>query len=295
MIPKSELIINPDGSIYHLNLKPEDIASKIIFVGDPQRVQKVSKHFDSIEVEKSKREFVTVTGNLQGQRLTVLSTGIGTGNIDIVWNELDALVNVDLESRKRKDSHQVLKVLRMGTSGGMQAHLPPGKLVHSRYALGGDGLLFFYQNQQQDSRSDQLQKNFDHFQQEQLNLHFPFYAGVCADSLHQLMEQQFPEVMAGITYTASGFYGPQGRDLLKASPQVADFPRKLATFQHEAYRILNMEMETSCILGLAQLLGHEAGSLSVILANRQAGQFSDKPYELEAQLIQKGLEIMLAW
>lgn len=297
MIAPSELVLNADGSIYHLNLRPEELAHKIIFVGDPDRVPKVSNYFDLVYTRKQKREFVIHSGKLDGQLLSVISTGIGSGNIDIVWNELDALVNIDFDKRVPKDRHTQLKVLRLGTCGGLQADVPIGQMVLSAFAVGMDQLLLFYKQEKAASTEfAALQASISaHFDATFASPPPPFYLAEAASSIRNLIKRAYPEILQGITCTAAGFYGPQGRFLERAGLRWPNFPLGLQPFRHEDMRFLNMEMESSAILGLAALFGHEASSLSVILANRDKKEFSDNPAQLEKDLIQKGLEIMLKW
>jgi uridine phosphorylase len=297
MIPPSELILNSDGSIYHLNLLPEEIAHKVIFVGDPDRVPKVSKYFNLVTTKKQKREFVIHTGKLDGQRLSVISTGIGSGNIDIVWNELDALVNIDFQKREPKATKTQLKVLRMGTCGGLQPDVPIGTMALTAYGVGMDILMMYYQSKNAVSAElEALQNSLqNHFEKTFTPSPPPFYVGEAAHSIRNLIQKDFPEIFQGITCTAAGFYGPQGRYLERANLRWPNFPLDLQPFRHGDLRFLNMEMESSAILALASLFGHEASSLSMIIANRDKKEFASDPAQLERDLIQKGLEIMLKW
>lgn len=291
MIASTELILNPDGSVYHLCLLPEEVAHKVIFVGDPERIPGVTRHFDSIEMQKSKREFHTATGYFKGQRMTVLSTGIGTDNIDIVLNELDALVNIDLKSRTINENKVKLKIMRLGTCGGLQPENMPGTIVRSRFSVGMDGLLDYYQG----GRLEELEMRFRQYLSGIENMDFPFYAVKDAESVNEIF-QKYPEIKQGITFTAKGFYGPQGRSLGRltvTNPQIIDVFSGFS-FYH-IYKALNLEMETAGILGLGGLLGHECVSLSVILANRPKGVFAENPAQCVETLIEKGLEIMEQW
>lgn len=292
-IEESELILNPDGSVYHLNLKPEDLADRIFFVGDPDRVEQVSKHFDSIEKKIRKREFYTITGYLGKQRLSVMSTGIGTDNIDIVWNELDALVNIDFATRQIRATHKKLHVLRLGTCGGLDPEVPVGSLVNSQYAIGGDGLMHYYDTSTYSDAA--FLKALNSFQKSQLPHMSSFYAAKGAESIIPLIREKFPNILQGITFTAAGFYGPQGRNLGRLQLKTEDFVDQLRTFRFENISVLNMEMETAGILGLGRGLGHGAASLSVILANRSRGEFHQDPKKAIEGLIEQGLEIMLGW
>lgn len=284
----TELILNPDGSVYHLHLLPEDLAEKIIFVGDPERVPSVAKHFDTIEVQKRKREFHTVTGIYKGQRMTVLSTGIGTDNIDIVLNELDALANIDLTSRSIKKELKQLKIMRLGTCGGLQKENLPSTIVHSRYAIGMDRLLDYYDYQQ----TDLDRAIATYFSHSDLKNILP-YTAKSSDSFYELL--QATDVKQGITVTAQGFYGPQGRSLGRIPVTYPTILDTLSAFSFADKQVLNLEMETAGILGLGALLGHECASLSVILANRPLGLFSENPARDVEKLIEKGLDWMLRW
>ncbi|MGD1946252.1 MAG: nucleoside phosphorylase [Croceivirga sp.] len=285
-IGESELILNADGSIYHLNLLPEDIASTIIFVGDPDRVNHVSRYFDSIEVKKEKREFRTHTGYLNNKRLTVLSTGIGIGNIDIVLNELDALVNIDFSSREIKLAKQSLELVRVGTSGAIQSHIPVDSFILSEYAIGLDGILHFY-NKNKTEIVEMTAKLLEHFDWKKYNI-VP-YTVKCDENLHDRF-RLYP-IQPGITVTNGGFYGPQGRQL-RVPPKLNDFQAKLSSFRFKGQTITNLEMETAALYGLAGVLGHKAVSLNAILANRALGTFSKNPQETIDRLIQLTLKAL---
>lgn len=280
----SELILNSDQSIYHLNLHPEDIAETVILVGDPGRVAKVSAYFDSLEVEKSKREFVTHTGWYRGKRLSVVSTGIGTDNVDIVINELDALVNIDFQKKKVKKNLTRFNLIRLGTSGAIQPDIPVGSIVLSDLAIGFDGLLQFY-----DSAKIQLADvQFAFLEYSGWSVLKPVPYVVQADP--ELCERLNSEaVIKGFTATNSGFYGPQGRSLRLAleDPKIN---QKLTAFRHQGLRITNMEMETAGIFGLAALLGHAATAVNCILANRPNGTFSSEPAKEVDRLIRYTLD-----
>ncbi len=279
-IAESELILNPNGSVYHLHLRPEDIATTIITVGDPDRVHTVSQHFDHIELRRQKREFCTHTGTLNGKRLSVISTGIGTDNIDIVLNELDALVNIDLLNRTLKATHTPLTIVRIGTSGALQADLPVDSFVASSFGIGMDALLNFYDfspNALETAVADIL----PHFNPK-IN---PYVAQGSATLLHTLAH----DLVQGITTTCCGFYGPQGREL-RLKPAIGNLLDQLQAVQHPNYRLTNFEMETAGIYGMSRLLGHEALSLSVILANRVKGTFSKTPKKSVQKLISLTLE-----
>lgn len=276
---ESELILNADGSIYHLNLRPEDIATTLIFVGDPDRVPQVSNHFDTIEIVKGKREFHTHTGTLNGKRLSVISTGIGTDNIDIVLNELDALVNMNFATREPVKEKTSLQIVRIGTSGAVQEHIPVDSFLLSNYAIGLDGLLHFYKtgNHTERELTQQLAQHLDWHTQ---SIH-P-YAFKCNESLkNQLADDA---VQLGITVTNAGFYGPQGRRL-RLKEQLSDFHSKLQSFSYGGSPITNLEMETAGIYGLSALMGHKAISMNAILANRALGTFSKNPQQTVQKLI----------
>ncbi|MEO9513311.1 MAG: nucleoside phosphorylase [Flavobacteriaceae bacterium] len=280
----SELILNPNGSIYHLDLLPEDIASTIITVGDPDRVPSISKYFDTIELKKGKREFLTHTGVYSGKRITVISTGIGTDNIDIVFNELDALANIDFTSRKIKKEQTQLDFIRIGTSGAIQADIPVDSFILSTSAIGFEGLLHFYQSGHIKNVRLETALN-DYLGWETHNI-----IGYAIDADSSLCNKIVSNrIRLGITVTNSGFYGPQGRRL-RLQPQIADFNSKLRAFTFENQNITNLEMETAGIYGLAKLHGHRAISLNAILANRTTGEFSKNPSKTVDDLIRYTLK-----
>ncbi|MCX7549692.1 nucleoside phosphorylase [Xanthomarina sp. F2636L] len=278
-IKNSELILNPDGSIYHLNLKPEHIAHDIILVGDQDRVEKITKHFDSIEFSTQKREFKTQTGIYKGKRLTVISTGIGPDNIDIVLNELDALVNIDLKTRKPKDTHTSLNFVRVGTSGSLQADVPVDSFVMSSHGLDLNGMLHFYKI---DSIvNPDIEDAFIKFTNWDSNKARPIVINN-SQKLENILNSD--QVYKGLTATAGGFYGPQGR-ILRLPLQDPDLNNKMDNFNFKGMRITNFEMETSVIYGLSKLLGHHALSLNAIIANRATGQFTKDPKAIVEKLI----------
>ncbi|MHC1690105.1 MAG: nucleoside phosphorylase [Bacteroidales bacterium] len=273
-IPSSELIINSDGSIFHLHIKPEELADTVILVGDPGRVELVSSFFESREFIRSSREFVTVTGKYKGKRITVLSTGIGTDNIDIVVNELDALANIDLKTREPKKEHKRLTLLRIGTSGAIQPDIPIGSFVLSHISVGCDGLLNWYANRDSISQLDMEQAFVKHFDWP-MNLPTPYFAK-SSDRMIKLFEK---ETIKGVTISASGFYGPQGR-VLRLPLAMPDMVSKFESFRFNGDRITNFEMEGSAIAGLSALLGHDAATVCCIIANRHLheSQPDYKPY-----------------
>ncbi len=284
MIASSELILNPDGSVYHLNLKPENIAHDIIFVGDPDRVEKITQFFDSIEFSIQKREFKTQTGIYKGKRLTVLSTGIGPDNIDIVLNELDALVNIDLNTRQPKEKLTSLNIIRIGTSGSIQADIPVDSFVMSKFGIGLDNMLRSY-------RVDAItQTDIENAFVEQTNWDVRKgrpYAIACSAVLEKRIESN--QMHKGITCTVGGFYGPQGR-VLRLPIQDNQLNAKMDRFQFNGNRITNLEMETTAIYGLSALLGHNALSLNAIIANRATGIFSEDPTKAVDELIAYSLD-----
>jgi uridine phosphorylase len=292
MIDFSELILTNTGAIYHLNLTPDMIANKIILVGDPDRVTKIGKRMSIVHHEVQHREFHTLTGILNGEPVSVISTGIGTDNIDIVLTELDALVNIDFNTRTLKPHHTRLKILRLGTCGGVQADIPTGSLVYSKYSIGSDGLMGFY-HYPKPHVLENLVNSFTDFTQTQGISPLPFipYASSSPENWLTILYEKYPHIHTGITFTGNGFYGPQGRSLGRIELKLNDLEKKLEqfTFQHD--RILNIEMETSGILGMANALGHEAGSLSAILANRSQKTFHSDVEEAVEKLIDTGIEL----
>ena len=278
-IKSSELILNPDGSVYHLNLKPEQIAHDIIFVGDQNRVEKITQFFDTIEFSTQKREFKTQTGSFKGKRMTVISTGIGPDNIDIVINELDALVNIDLETRQPKEKLTVLNIIRIGTSGSLQADIPVDSFVLSKFGLGLDNMLRSYLI---DGVSDKnIEDAFITHTNWDAKKGRP-YVIACSEKLERIIESD--RMHKGITATAGGFYGPQGR-VLRLNIQDESLNSKMDNFELNGNKITNLEMETAAIYGLSALLGHNALSLNAIIANRASGTFSEDPYKAVDELI----------
>jgi len=279
----SELILNEDGSIYHLNLKPDQVSPLIITVGDPARVRQVTSHFDSIEVSIQKREFHTCTGTYKGKRITVISTGIGTDNIDIVFNELDALFNVNLETRKIKNEFTPLTFIRIGTSGALQKDVNVDSVILSEYAFGMDSLMHFYNRENMTSSEEELEKAIKNKLPKELN------QGYIASGSSLLLDHFSELGERGITLTCSGFYAPQGRSIRLGS-KYEDLISNLRDFDYQSLKVTNLEMETSGIYGLAHLLGHQAISINAILANRALNTFSKNPKETVSQTIVKTLE-----
>ncbi|NND15799.1 MAG: nucleoside phosphorylase [Eudoraea sp.] len=280
----SELIINADGSIYHLHLLPEDIAQTVFLVGDQNRVARVSAHFDRIEVKKERREFITHTGYIGDKRISVVSTGIGSDNIDIVINELDALANIDFTTREPKAEHTALNLIRLGTSGSLQADIEVDTLIGSSYSIGFDNVLHYYES--------------EHVQETEIQNAFLAYANWPSQQSmpyvikgSEKMKALFadPELIDGFTGTSVGFYGPQGRKL-RIDLKERNLSEKLAQFEYNGLRITNLEMETSAIYGLSALLGHHGNSINCILANRPTEQFSEDPAASVDKLIKFALK-----
>jgi uridine phosphorylase len=284
-IAPSELILNPDGSIFHLHLKPGQIAKDIILVGDPGRVEMIADFFDEIEVKAQNREFVTITGKYRGKRITVLSTGIGTDNIDIVVNELDALVNIDLETRMTKTDKTSLNLIRIGTSGALQGDIPVDAFLASRKAIGFDGLMNFYARREE--ISDLAFENaFKTYTNWNPLLASPYVVDCDIDLYNKITDQEF---ISGITISAPGFYGPQGRELRLniVDQKIND---KIELFRFNEMKITNYEMECSAIYGLSKLLGHQALTICIIIANRITHEASSDYKPVMKRLVSKILD-----
>jgi len=262
-IKSSELIINPDGSVFHLHLRPEHLADTVILVGDPGRVELVASFFDTIECTISNREFVTTTGTYKGKRFSALSTGIGTDNIDIVVNELDALVNIDLETRTPKKEHKSLNLIRIGTSGALQGFIPIDSFLLSNKSIGFDGMLNFYAERDNVSDLD-FEKAFKNFVKWDAKLASP-YVVPASKSLIDALDGE--DMIQGVTISANGFYGPQGR-VLRLQTLDPDLNDKIEKFEFNGEKITNYEMESSAIFGLSAMLGHNAAAVCAIIANR---------------------------
>ncbi len=282
MFAETDLIINPDGSIYHLNLLAQDIAQTIITVGDPERVTAVSKYFDRIEIKKGKREFITHTGYIGTKRISVISTGIGTDNIDIVLNELDALANIDLEKRQLKADFTKLNFIRIGTSGSLHPDIETGTVLASAYGLGLDTLMRFYDHELEIETAYLLQKITDYLALADVKP----YLFAADNGLLNIIGK---DLLQGITVTVPGFYGPQGRNL-RATSAEANWLNKLSMFEFKHHKLTNLEMETAGIYALASVLGHCALSINVILANRQKVEFAKDPEILIDNTIKMILE-----
>lgn len=268
-IPPSELVLNDDKSIYHLKLHPHQIAKDIIVVGDPGRVKTISANFDSIEHQVENREIVTHTGTLNGKKISVMSTGMGTDNIDIVLNELDALVNIDLQTRTIKEEKTSLNIIRIGTCGALQKEIPVDSIVISEYGLGLDGLMNYYDVPSGDLEKELLEEFYNQTEYKK-SLAQPYFVAASK----QLFDRMKEGCQSGITATASGFYGPQGR-VLRIPLMEKNLNAKLNGFKHQGLRIVNFEMETSALYGLSKALGHNACTLCVVVANRFTNQFSE--------------------
>lgn len=282
---ESELILNEDGTIFHLHISPEQLADKVILVGDPARVDMVAAYFDSIETIASNREFRTITGLCKGKRITVLSTGIGCDNIDIVMNELDALKNIDFQSRTEKSQHKSLEIIRIGTCGGLQPENPVGTYILSCMSVGFDGLLHFYANKAQVTNTA-----FE----EALNAHLQWDNNICRpyvvsadESLCKRLNQG--EMVDGVTVACGGFYGPQGRQLRLPLADPCQ-NNKLQTFRYNHWKITNFEMESSALAGLALLLGHKAATCCMVVANRNAQQVNTDYKQLLQGLVRLVLD-----
>ena len=278
-LKNSELILNPDGSLYHLNLKPENIAKDIIFVGDQNRVDIITKHFDSIEFSSQKREFKTSTGFYRGKKLTVISTGIGPDNIDIVMNELDALVNINLKTRKVKSELTTLHIVRIGTSGSLQKNIPVDSFVLSTHGLDLNGMIHAY-DLKNISLVDVEQAFIKHTNWSTKKA-YPLVIP-CDNSLEKRLESL--NTYKGMTATAGGFYGPQGR-VLRLAIQDPELNHKIDSFNYNGIAVSNLEMETSAIYAMSKLLGHKSCSLNAIIANRVDGTFSKNPGKVVEDLI----------
>ncbi|WP_455105729.1 nucleoside phosphorylase [Prevotella pallens] len=280
----SELIINEDGSIFHLHLKPHELADKVILVGDPGRVALVASHFDGVECEVNNREFRTITGNFKNKRITIVSTGIGCDNIDIVLNELDALANIDFETRKEKTNLRQLTLVRIGTCGGLQKNTPIGTFIASKKSIGFDGLLNYY------AKRKELDITFENEFKKQVNWNPQLGNPYVADADMKLLEQiAQDDMMRGITISCGGFFGPQGRRLRipLADPLLNE---KIVKFEYNGDRITNFEMESSALAGLAQHLGHKALTCCMVIANRRQKEANSGYKNTIDGLIKKVLE-----
>lgn len=285
-IGESELIITPEGRVYHINLLPEELADTVITVGDPGRVAEVSKHFDKFEAQTSHREFVTHTGQIGTKRITVISSGIGPDNIDITINELDACANIDFNTREVKKDFRRLDIIRLGTSGSLQADIPVDSLVASSHGIGLDNLMHYYQIDYNEAEKNMANQ-------------FAHHSGLTDSPLNPYAVEGSMELRAhfskgfhqGITVTCPGFYAPQGR-VVKAALQFPNLVDSLSTFAYENHRITNFEMETSAIFGLGKVFGHRCLSINTIIANRQDKSFSKNAKDSIEKMITQSLEII---
>jgi uridine phosphorylase len=284
IIKSSELVLQPDGRIYHLDLFPDEIADDIILVGDPGRVDLIARHFSNIEVNRQNREIHTITGYYKGKRCTVLSTGMGTDNLDIVINELDALANIDLQNRHAKDAHRSLNLIRLGTSGALQADIPLNAFIASEYAIGLDGLLYFYAAHKEFINREMTQEFIRYFNYS-ADLPRPY----AVQSSVSLLEKFQDGFVHGITLTAPGFYGPQGREL-RLEVTHPEFYNNIPKFDFQQHRIANFEMETSALYGLGKMLGHKTLTVCVAIANRFKKEFNDSYHDAVEKLIIEVLE-----
>ena len=284
IIPTSELIINSDGSIFHLHIRPEHLADIVILVGDPGRVEMVASYFDNQECNISSREFRTITGTYKGKRMTVISTGIGTDNIDIVVNELDALANIDFETRTEKAEKRVLTLLRLGTSGAIQPDIPLGAFVFAHSSVGFDGLLNYYAG-----RNEVCDLAIEEAFVEHTGWNPQLPAPYFIDSDESLFEHFKDSVVDGITVAAPGFYGPQGR-WLRLAPADKELNAKIESFRYEGRRITNFEMESSALAGLGALMGHRAGTICTIIAQRAVKDMNTDYKPFVRQMIEMALD-----
>lgn len=284
VIPASELIINDDGTIFHLHLRPEQVADTIILVGDPARVEAIAKRFDEVECRASNREFNTVTGTYKGKRMSVLSTGIGIGNIDICVTELDALANIDFATRTVKEQHRQLTLVRLGTSGALQPDIELGEVVYARTSVGFDTLLNYYAGRNEVCDLEIEKAFIEHTAWSEL-LHRPYFV----DSDAELWEHFKDSVTEGITIAAPGFYAPQGR-YVRLQPADKDLNAKIESFRYKGRRITNFEMEGSALAGLARLMGHRATTMCTIIAQRIAKDAKTDYKPFVEQMISMALE-----
>ncbi len=281
MLPPSEFIINSDGTVFHLHLHPSQLADRVILVGDPGRVNTVASHFDSIEHDITNREFHSITGTCHGKRITVLSTGIGCDNIDIVMNELDALANIDFNTRKIRPDHRTLTIVRIGTCGGLQPFTPTGTFIASVKSIGFDGLLNYYQDRDTVCDLD-LERAFTAHMQWSPLKGAPYVAQAYPELIEQIAGQ---DMTRGITISCGGFYGPQGRQL-RLKIQDPDQNTKVEQFEYQGLRICNFEMESSALAGLSSLLGHHAMTCCMVIANRHTTEMNTNYHSTIDKLIQ---------
>ena len=287
-IPASQLVLNNEGAIYHLNLHPDQLADNVIMVGDPGRVDMIASFFDKIEVERQNRELVTRTGWFNGERITVLSTGMGTDNLDIVMNELDALANIDLKTRMPKETHRSLNLIRLGTCGALQPDIEPGNNVATRYAIGLDGLLYFYEKHKEVNEiamRDAFIKQMDYPK----DLPKPYVV----EGSKMLFDKLAEGYYQGVTATAPGFYGPQGRTL-RMHLSYPENNNKIEHFDYQGWRVCNFEMESSALYGLGKMMGHNCLTICVAIANRVTEKFTTDYHPYVRKLVESTLERLTA-
>ncbi len=287
-IPASQLVLNNEGAIYHLNLHPDQLADNVIMVGDPGRVDMIASFFDKIEVERQNRELVTRTGWFNGERITVLSTGMGTDNLDIVMNELDALANIDLKTRMPKETHRSLNLIRLGTCGALQPDIEPGNNVATRYAIGLDGLLYFYEKHKEVNEiamRDAFIKQMDYPK----DLPKPYVV----EGSKMLFDKLAEGYYQGVTATAPGFYGPQGRTL-RMHLSYPENNNKIENFDYQGWRVCNFEMESSALYGLGKMMGHNCLTICVAIANRVTEKFTTDYHPYVRKLVESTLERLTA-
>ena len=287
-IPSSELIINDDGSVFHLHIRPEDLADIVVMMGDPSRVSTLAEHFDTIELDKQSREFHTITGTYRGRRVTALSHGIGTDNIDIVMTELDALANIDFKTRLPKKEHRRLKILRIGTCGAAQPDIPLGSYILSHISIGFDGVLNWYKDSDKVILPDFEEAFIRHMDWPQ-RLGIPYFIRASQEIIDKFSDW----TVKGMTVSAPGFYGPQGRSV-RLKLTIPDLIEKLESFEYEGYRVTNIEMESSALAGMAALLGHDAATVCLAIANRHVKESNPDYKPLMAQLLRKALDTLTA-
>jgi len=287
-IPASQLVLNNEGAIYHLNLHPDQLADNVIMVGDPGRVDMIASFFDKIEVKRQNRELVTRTGWFNGKRITVLSTGMGTDNLDIVMNELDALANIDLKTRMPKETHRSLNLIRLGTCGALQPDIEPGNNVATRYAIGLDGLLYFYEKHKEVNEiamRDAFIKQMDYPK----DLPKPYVV----EGSKMLFDKLAEGYYQGVTATAPGFYGPQGRTL-RMHLSYPENNNKIENFDYQGWRVCNFEMESSALYGLGKMMGHNCLTICVAIANRVTEKFTTDYHPYVRKLVESTLERLTA-
>ena len=287
-IPASQLVLNNEGAIYHLNLHPDQLADNVIMVGDPGRVDMIASFFDKIEVERQNRELVTRTGWFNGERITVLSTGMGTDNLDIVMNELDALANIDLKTRMPKETHRSLNLIRLGTCGALQPDIEPGNNVATRYAIGLDGLLYFYEKHKEVNEIAMRDAFI-----EQMNYPNDLPKPYVVEGSKVLFDKLAEGYYQGVTATAPGFYGPQGRTL-RMHLSYPENNNKIENFDYQGWRVCNFEMESSALYGLGKMMGHNCLTICVAIANRVTEKFTTDYHPYVRKLVESTLERLTA-